>query len=283
MSVAFRKLILFMAAVTAAAKVAVCQQPAEHRTVTVCELLSSSLAYSGLRVHVTGRLQGFALFATDCSVDLYVKGRQWPVVIWIDVDSLKAPGLRARQQESVTSYGPASNLIVELAGTFETGPGGLGVSLGNIRSDRVYPAKLKDVTLVSSRMERPKALSICEVLVNPFRYYGQVIAIEGEHRWLRGDQILHDAACGPDGGSVLMPPSDDNPEDKERPPADTPLGLLRTSLEFIARGRFETWQLGVEGFDGNRKGFGNCGCYQGRLSFAGASYFKLRTVPAQRQ
>ena len=111
MSVAFRKLILFMAAVTAAAKVAVCQQPAEHRTVTVCELLSSSLAYSGLRVHVTGRLQGFALFATDCSVDLYVKGRQWPVVIWIDVDSLKAPGLRARQQESVTSYGPASNLI----------------------------------------------------------------------------------------------------------------------------------------------------------------------------
>ena len=232
MAFASRKLILFVAAVTAAAKVAVCQQPAEHRTITVCELLSSSLAYSGLRVHVTGRLEGFALFAAECSLDLYSNGRQWPVVILIDVDRLKAPWLRALQQESDTPYGPGSDVMVELAGTFETGRGGLGVSLGNIRSDRVYPAKLKDVALVSSRMERPKALSICEVLANTIRYHGQVIKIEGEHRWLGGDQILYDAACGPGGGAVLMPP-EDNPEDRERPPADTPLGVLRASLEFI--------------------------------------------------
>lgn len=95
-------------------------------------------------------------------------------------------------------------------------------------------------------------MCVCEVLVNPSRYHNQVIAIEGEHRWLCGDQILYDATCRPAGGAVLTPA----PEDKTdtRIPPDTPLNVLRVSLEFIAKGRFEAWQPGVDGFESGRKG-----------------------------
>ena len=275
---ALRNFVISVVAVLATAKAGACQQAAAPPTVTVCELLSNSLAYSGLRVHVAGRLRGVTLHAAECGVDLYVNGHQWPVAILIADDGPWTLGLRKLQMENDTPYGPGSDLLVELAGTFEAMRGDVGFSVGSRRNDQAFPGKLNDVAIVSSRRERPKALSICEVLVNPIRYHGQVIAIEGEHRWLRGDQILFDAACGPDGGAVLIPP-----DDKERPPADTPLGLLRTSVELIAKGRFEAWQPGVEGFQEDRKGFGNCGCYQGRLRFFGFGYFKLQTVPAQRQ
>jgi hypothetical protein len=274
-----RKVMISVVVVTAAANVTVCQQAAEPQTVSVCELLSHPLAYSGLGVHVTGRLQGVALFAAGCSVDVHVNGRQWPLAILIGHDGLRASGLSALQSQNDTPYGPSSNLMVEVAGTFERMIGDVGFSSGNRRNDRFFAAKLSDVTVVSSRQERPKALSICEVLADPIRYHGQVIWLEGEHRWLQGDQILHDASCGPGGGAVLIPPPE---KTDERPPPDTPLGVLRTSVDVIGKGRFEAWQPGVEGFAGDRNGFGNCGCYRGRLRFAGFSYFKLRTVPAQR-
>lgn len=277
MFAALYKVIASISVVTAAADVAVCQQAAEPRAVTVCELLSSPLAYSGLRVHVAGRLQGLLLFAARCSLDLYVNGQQWPLAILITGDSPLTSRLRALQAEVDTPYGPGSNLMVELAGTFEGMRGDVGYGLGNRRNERTFAGRLSDVTIVSSRRERPRALSVCEVLANPTRYDGRVISIEGEHRWKQGDQILYDAACSPNGGAVLIAPPD---RTDERPPPDTPLGVLRTTVELIGKGRFEAWQPGVEGFEGDRKGFGACGCYQGRLRFASFGYFKLRTVPA---
>lgn len=110
-------------------------------------------------------------------------------------------------------------------------------------------------------------------MANPSRYHNRVIAIEGEHRWLGGDQILYDAKCGPVGGSVLTPAPEDPIESE--PPRDTPLDVRRSKVEFIAKGRFEAWQAGVEGFDSSRKGFGKCGCYQGRLTFFSFAYFTL--------
>jgi hypothetical protein len=269
-----KRAIVPLCLVASFALLATPQRDVLPQPVTVCEVLSHAMAYAGLRVRVTGKLQGTQLFAAGCSADLNIKGRQWPLAILIEGDSLGD-----LQERDTTPYGPGSNLIIEVTGVFEPMKDDAGFVVGNRSDARAFPARMRAVSVVSVRKERPNAISVCAVLANSDRYQDQVVAIEGSHRWVNGDQILYDPTCGPDANAVLISPENGA---HEQPPSDTPLGSARVEVELIAKGRFEAWRAGNESSTLGKSGFGSCGCYRGQLRFAGFGYFRLKSTDTKR-
>lgn len=268
MSASQLRLLFAVAAMLLPANLALCQTATEtSHAVSVCELLANPRAYADQQVKVTGKLTGWLLWATDCSLDLYDGKTQWPLAVMIDS---KAPLTPPSEEDTV--WGPASDVMVELAGRFIPMRDDKGFEFDGRRRGRAYAAKLEGVSVITARRERPSSLSVCEVAANPVRYDGRVVTIDAEYRWDENEQVLYAPSCGPEQQSkgILLVYEK---EEMERAVRENATKGPRRRMGLIANGRIEAWKPDDGGQTG--RGYGKCGCYAVRMMFPSLGYIRL--------